>query len=757
MVAEIKKKSLSILLAVAVAIGLFAATPLSATAATGALDVGGRHLDDLRQDDSGLGWRWSSATNTIALTSAFTGNNIRINCNPGDTVNFVYTGDVKINNSSGSAIECNGSMNINGSGGRLTISSGDTAIHTGGDLTIRGGADIAIDSRSSGITAGGGVSISGSTVDVSAVNDGISSSGNVAINNSSGSVKSSVASTWAVKATGSLSIGGNMQVMGYDGADYTVPSIIAVISGHSTFASASAQDVAMGNLRFAPLTNASINPLGETFDKSVGGDITFTINSGSYTMQSLRDGSYTLKQGIDYTSSVNAAGNIYTVTLKESWLKTQIRGTHTIFIGMSDSRSLEFGVIVIETAYITPTEATFEKNSGSDITVTLNRANNNLQNIKNGFYILSPNTDYTAMGTPDANVLTYSIKASYLNTLAPGVHKIVFNMNTGMIPTLTVTVTDASAPGNAVVAPAAVAYDKNIGGDIAVTLSGGSYSLQSLKNGDYMLISGADYDVVGSGNGNSFTLTLRESYLKTLTAGVQTINVNMSGGANPALTLTVADAPATEVPPVTEVPPATETPGSSPDTVPGAIAPSGPFPFTDIVANAWYYNDVRTAWQTGLIDGRTPTAFSPDDNLTYAEAVKLAACMHELYTTGVVTLQNGSPWYQSYVDYARANGIISGDQNWNAQATRAGYMGIFANALPAEALAAINNIPDGAIPDVPISHPQAAAIYKLYRAGILQGVDSAHNCNPNANIRRSEVAAILTRMMTPTERINFSM
>jgi hypothetical protein len=84
-------------------------------------------------------------------------------------------------------------------------------------------------------------------------------------------------------------------------------------------------------------------------------------------------------------------------------------------------------------------------------------------------------------------------------------------------------------------------------------------------------------------------------------------------------------------------------------------------------------------------------------------------------------------------------------------------MEIFASALPDDALPAINDVPDGSIPDVPMSHPQAAAIYKLYRAGILQGVDAAHSCNPGSNIRRSEVAAIITRMMTPAARVTFSM
>lgn len=188
-----------------------------------------------------------------------------------------------------------------------------------------------------------------------------------------------------------------------------------------------------------------------------------------------------------------------------------------------------------------------------------------------------------------------------------------------------------------------------------------------------------------------------------------------------------------------------------------AVALAANMTFTDVKANAWYYDDVKNACDMGLINGKTATQFAPNENLTYAEAVKLAACMHERYTTGAVTLGNGSPWYQTYVDYAKANGIISKNYSWNAAATRAGYMEIFANALPDKALAAVNTVQDGAIPDVSMAHPQAAAIYKLYRAGILQGNDALHSCNPSSNILRSEVAAILTRMMNVDKRLSFTM
>ena len=180
--------------------------------------------------------------------------------------------------------------------------------------------------------------------------------------------------------------------------------------------------------------------------------------------------------------------------------------------------------------------------------------------------------------------------------------------------------------------------------------------------------------------------------------------------------------------------------------------------FTDVPADAWYRENVNTACRLELINGRTATTFVPNGDLTYAEAVKLAACMNQKYTEGSVTLVNGSEhWYDTYVSYAKEKGIIDRDYAWNDAATRAGYVEIFANALPAEAFSVKNEVKDGAVPDVAADHPQAEAIYKLYRAGILNGNDKEGTFKPDNSIRRCEVAAILTRMMDPNSRVEVSL
>ena len=185
-----------------------------------------------------------------------------------------------------------------------------------------------------------------------------------------------------------------------------------------------------------------------------------------------------------------------------------------------------------------------------------------------------------------------------------------------------------------------------------------------------------------------------------------------------------------------------------------ALAKEPGMPFTDVKEGDWFYSDVASAYATGLVNGKTDTLYKPGDNMTYAEAIKLAACMHQYTEDGEVTLKNGDPWYSTYVNYAQDNGIIRKEYAYNDNASRSGYMEIFAECME---LDEINYIEEGSIPDVKATASFAPAVYKLYRAGILTGVDDAHNCNPYDSIKRSEVAAILTRMMSEDARKKFTM
>ncbi len=211
----------------------------------------------------------------------------------------------------------------------------------------------------------------------------------------------------------------------------------------------------------------------------------------------------------------------------------------------------------------------------------------------------------------------------------------------------------------------------------------------------------------------------------------------------------------TTEPPVVD-PPVPERPNDGPvdsgvSINPDASTDGEEFPFIDVYRSDWYYDDVKDAWERDLIDGVTPTLFMPQKSLTVAEAIKLAAVLHQMDNDGKVTLSNGAPnWYDSYVDYAVEEGIIDSKYDryttaqMNAAITRAEFVYIFHGSM--DNYVVRNTIADNAIPDVKTGDFAAKEIYEFYRAGICIGNDKAGTFLPNNVIKRCEVATIVNRM-----------
>ena len=184
-------------------------------------------------------------------------------------------------------------------------------------------------------------------------------------------------------------------------------------------------------------------------------------------------------------------------------------------------------------------------------------------------------------------------------------------------------------------------------------------------------------------------------------------------------------------------------------------------PFVDVPASAWYADAVCSAWANGLIDGVDKTHFRPDGSLTVAQAIKLAAALHQRLQTGEVTLENGSPWYRSYLEYAVTNGIVEeaylrcSAEALNAPVQRDEFAHILYGA--AKSYTAINEIGADALPDVKTGDRYAAEIYTLYRAGVLTGSDRSGTFYPASSLRRSEAAAILIRAFDESARRTVSL
>jgi len=193
--------------------------------------------------------------------------------------------------------------------------------------------------------------------------------------------------------------------------------------------------------------------------------------------------------------------------------------------------------------------------------------------------------------------------------------------------------------------------------------------------------------------------------------------------------------------------------------------------FKDVSNSAWYYEDVKTAYELGLVDGTSASTFSPDSNVTVAQLLAFAARIHASYYGNTIQ-ETGSSWYEKYVEYCADNiDSRSGIDSWSVymaegdglladqSAIRAVFAYIMYAALPESEYQAINSIPDNSLPDVKNiqTSNSETCIYELYRAGVLTGKDEFGTFSPNANITRAEVATIITRMVNPDQRKTFAL
>lgn len=178
-----------------------------------------------------------------------------------------------------------------------------------------------------------------------------------------------------------------------------------------------------------------------------------------------------------------------------------------------------------------------------------------------------------------------------------------------------------------------------------------------------------------------------------------------------------------------------------------------PGQFSDVSSSEWCAANVQTAYEYGVMSGKSSSFFDTNGDLTIAQAIAMACRIHNAYYGNNYSFQSDGIWYQSYVDYALDNGIIPAPYgSYNVPVSRAGFASILNGALPDSALLQINIVEEQSIPDVPTDSNYYNAVYRLYRAGVLTGNDTKGTFTPFSYITRGAAAAIVSRMVEPSLR-----
>lgn len=159
-------------------------------------------------------------------------------------------------------------------------------------------------------------------------------------------------------------------------------------------------------------------------------------------------------------------------------------------------------------------------------------------------------------------------------------------------------------------------------------------------------------------------------------------------------------------------------------------------PFADVKPTDWFYNDVKYAYENGLMTGTASDAFSPEAPVTRGMVMTILARREGIRT------DRYTPWYAAGCEWAKANGISDGS-NPEAPVTREQLAAMLYRyaALKGRDLTAGENLNFTDASDV--SAYALSALQWATGEKILTGSNGA--LNPQAPAARAQLAAILHR------------
>ena len=176
-----------------------------------------------------------------------------------------------------------------------------------------------------------------------------------------------------------------------------------------------------------------------------------------------------------------------------------------------------------------------------------------------------------------------------------------------------------------------------------------------------------------------------------------------------------------------------------PDIEPGQ--PSQPdepdvpdFPFTDVSANAWYYEAVKYVYANGIMNGMDRYSFQPNGTLTRAMIWTMLARLDGVDTEG------GNSWYAKAQEWATATGVSDGE-NPTGEVTREQLITMLWRYAGSPTYTAdLSSYVDTA----DISSWAEQAMCWAVATGVIEGDENAA-LTPKADTTRAQAAAMLMR------------
>ena len=181
--------------------------------------------------------------------------------------------------------------------------------------------------------------------------------------------------------------------------------------------------------------------------------------------------------------------------------------------------------------------------------------------------------------------------------------------------------------------------------------------------------------------------------------------------------------------------------------------------FADVAEESWCYDAVKLCYESGLMNGTSETTFGPQGPLTAAQLVVLTARLYDLRNGGSGAIPALPDLAQPYLRFLGPEGDLLSRLAPEGQARDEE---LFAQSASRVLFAWLTDFAAGelsvlhetvSVPDVTEDTQDADSILRLYRSGILTGVDASGRFHGDGTLTRAQAAVMLSRVLDPRLRI----
>lgn len=171
--------------------------------------------------------------------------------------------------------------------------------------------------------------------------------------------------------------------------------------------------------------------------------------------------------------------------------------------------------------------------------------------------------------------------------------------------------------------------------------------------------------------------------------------------------------------------------------------------YVDVFITDWYFDDIITATDYGILNGMDYGIFAPENNTTRAEATKVLYAISDADNIAYESLFPDVPgyeWYASAITWAGKNGVVTGYEDGTFRPedniTREEFITLLYRYLdePQVSSGTLSGFADASAVD---SYAVKAMCWAIEN-GVVKGYED-NTLRPQANMTRAEMAALIVR------------